>query len=73
MKIDWKSDEKNLTKLYPRETDQEDDDMEDLPSEPGSFFNFFEHEADPYDVSTARIIASSSLLTPLIDRTFHRR
>lgn len=52
MKIDWKDDKNNLTKHYPRETDEEDDEG-DLPSEPGSFFNFFEHEADPYDIGVA--------------------
>jgi template-activating factor I len=48
MKINWKSDEKNLTKLYPREMDPED---QDDVAEPGSFFNFFEHENDPMQVS----------------------
>ncbi|KXN83617.1 Protein SET [Leucoagaricus sp. SymC.cos] len=47
MKIDWKSDDKNLTKLYPREMDPEDGD--DV-AEPGSFFNFFEVEKDPMDI-----------------------
>lgn len=46
-KIDWKSDAKNLVKQYPRVTDEEDD----LPSEGGSFFNFFEVAEDPFDVS----------------------
>jgi hypothetical protein len=45
-KINWKSDDKNLTKLYPMQTDDEDE-----IGDPGSFFNFFEHEADPSDVS----------------------
>ncbi|KAI5124389.1 hypothetical protein M0805_008274 [Coniferiporia weirii] len=43
-KISWKSDAVNLTKLYPRVL--EDDDV----SDPGSFFNFFEKEADPFDI-----------------------
>jgi len=47
MKIDWKSNDKNLTKMYPRETDPDD---EDSIAEPGSFFNFFEQESDPMDV-----------------------
>ena len=47
-KIDWKDDSKNLTKLHPRVKDDEDDD---LPSEGGSFFNFFEIADDPFDVS----------------------
>ncbi|EPQ61018.1 hypothetical protein GLOTRDRAFT_53702 [Gloeophyllum trabeum ATCC 11539] len=46
-KIDWKDDSKNLTKLYPRETTDPDDDM---PSEGGSFFNYFESAEDPYDL-----------------------
>jgi len=48
IKIQWKDETKNLTKLYPRVTDEEDeDDMAD----PGSFFNFFEHADDPFNVS----------------------
>ncbi|KAF9452564.1 hypothetical protein P691DRAFT_772190, partial [Macrolepiota fuliginosa MF-IS2] len=47
VKIDWKDAEKALTKLYPRELDPED--TEDI-AEPGSFFNFFEHENDPMDI-----------------------
>jgi len=47
MKIDWKEDDKALTKLYPREMDPEDE--EDV-AEPGSFFNFFEHANDPMDI-----------------------
>ncbi|KAH8120660.1 hypothetical protein DFH11DRAFT_82001 [Phellopilus nigrolimitatus] len=43
-KISWKSDTVNLTKLHPRVTD--DDDV----SDPGSFFNFFEKESDPFDI-----------------------
>ncbi|KAI0651556.1 hypothetical protein C8Q79DRAFT_933983 [Trametes meyenii] len=46
VKIDWKDDSKNLTKLHPRVTDEDDD----LPSEGGSFFNFFEVADDPFDV-----------------------
>jgi len=46
-KINWKDSSKALTKVYPRETGEEDDDM---PADPGSFFNFFEHEADTSDV-----------------------
>lgn len=50
-KIDWKDEAKNLTKLHPRVTDEDDD----LPSEGGSFFNFFEVAQDPFDVSWPRI------------------
>ena len=46
-KINWKSDDKTLTKLYPRETDDEDEnDIADT----GSFFNFFEGAKDYVDV-----------------------
>ncbi|KAF9481725.1 hypothetical protein BDN70DRAFT_876050 [Pholiota conissans] len=46
MKIDWKDPEKALTKVYPREHGQDEDEI----AEPGSFFNIFEHEADPSEV-----------------------
>lgn len=46
--IQWKNGDKNLTKQYPRVNGEEADD---LPSEPGSFFNFFEYADDPFDVS----------------------
>lgn len=29
----------------------EEDESDDLPAESGSFFNFFEIESDPFDVS----------------------
>ena len=54
--INWKDDSKNLTKLYGRVVGEDEDDM---PAEPGSFFNFFEHPDDPFDVSFLR-----SLLSP---------
>ena len=46
-KISWKDDSKNLAKLHPRVKGDEEDD---LPAEPGTFFNFFEHSDDPFDV-----------------------
>ncbi|KAH9835830.1 uncharacterized protein C8Q71DRAFT_908227 [Rhodofomes roseus] len=46
-KINWKDDSKNLTKLHPRVTDEEGDDM---PAEAGSFFNLFEDAEDPFDL-----------------------
>lgn len=49
MKINWKDDSKNLTKLFPRIKD-EADDFDDLPADTGSFFNFFEQADDPFDV-----------------------
>ena len=45
-KINWKDADKALTKLYPRESGEDDDDVGD----PGSFFNFFEHETDPSEI-----------------------
>ncbi|KZT44487.1 hypothetical protein SISSUDRAFT_995916 [Sistotremastrum suecicum HHB10207 ss-3] len=45
--ITWKTDSKNLTKLHPRVADDEDD----MPAEPGSFFNFFTVAEDPFEVS----------------------
>ncbi|KAF5314078.1 hypothetical protein D9611_006764 [Ephemerocybe angulata] len=50
IKINWKDDEHNLTKLYPRVLDEDDDD---LPAESGSFFNFFEHKSDPFTIGEA--------------------
>jgi len=47
MKIDWKDAEKALTKLYPREKGEDEDDE---PAEQGSFFNFFEHDDDPFEI-----------------------
>ncbi|KAI0786099.1 hypothetical protein C8Q75DRAFT_774066 [Abortiporus biennis] len=45
-KIDWKDESKNLTKLYPRVIDEEDD----MPSDSGSIFNFFETGDDQFDI-----------------------
>ncbi|KAJ4489614.1 hypothetical protein C8J55DRAFT_422456 [Lentinula edodes] len=47
MKIDWKDAANALTKLYPREKGEDDDDD---PAESGSFFNYFEHEDDPFEI-----------------------
>ena len=47
MKINWKDASKALTKLHPRE---EGDDDDEIPANPGSFFNFFEVESDPFEV-----------------------
>lgn len=49
-KINWKSEENNLTKLYPRVLDEVDDD---IPAEGGSFFNFFEQKSDPFNIGEA--------------------
>lgn len=45
-KINWKEPEKALTKVYPRELGEDEDEIAD----PGSFFNFFEHSADPSEI-----------------------
>jgi template-activating factor I len=47
MQIQWKEPSKALTKLHPRERDQEEEDIIDF----GSFFTFFEVENDPAEVS----------------------
>ncbi|KAF8584508.1 hypothetical protein K439DRAFT_1288688, partial [Ramaria rubella] len=48
--INWKDDPKHLTKLYPRVSGEDSDDM---PAEPGSFFNYFEYADDPFDIGMA--------------------
>ncbi|KZT06318.1 uncharacterized protein LAESUDRAFT_726148 [Laetiporus sulphureus 93-53] len=60
-KIDWKDDSKNLTKLHPQVMD---DDGDDMPSEGGSFFNFFEHEGDPYDIG---VLVANDIFPEAID------
>jgi len=47
MKIDWKEPAKALTKLYPREKGEDNDDD---PAESGSFFNYFEFDDDPFEI-----------------------
>ena len=54
IKINWKDDSKNLTKLFGRTMGEEGDDM---PAEPGSFFNFFEYADDPFDVSYLLVVS----------------
>jgi len=44
-KINWKDSDKALTKLYPRENDEDE-----MPMETGSIFNFFELESDPSEL-----------------------
>lgn len=52
-KIEWKDATKNLTKLYPRIFDPEDDtDVQ----EPGSFFNIFESTKVTRDVYEAELV-----------------
>ncbi|WFD42687.1 hypothetical protein MPSI1_001335 [Malassezia psittaci] len=60
-KIQWKSDEKNLSKLKPTVGDlvegKEDDDDEDIDFEPGSFFSsFFDSESRQVAGSIGRAI-----------------
>lgn len=45
--INWRDASKNLVKLHPRIQDDVEDDM---PGEPGTFFNYFHHNDDPFDV-----------------------
>lgn len=47
IKVEWKDDSRNLSQLHPRVMEEGDD----LPAEGGSFFTFFEHADDPFDVS----------------------
>ncbi|CCM01618.1 uncharacterized protein FIBRA_03679 [Fibroporia radiculosa] len=61
IKIDWKEDSKNLTKLHPRVMD---DDGDDMPAEGGSFFNFFEHADDPFDVG---VLIANDIFPEAID------
>lgn len=55
-KIQWKDDAHNLTKLYPRVKDEDDD----IPAESGSFFNFFEEVEDPFQVSASVFVRSQN-------------
>jgi template-activating factor I len=48
-KINWKDPANALTKLHPRVKDDEGD-VDDMPADSGSFFNFFEIDSDPFDV-----------------------
>ncbi|KAG7099545.1 hypothetical protein E1B28_001379 [Marasmius oreades] len=53
-KINWKDEDKALTKLYPRkESEVEDEEDEDIPADSGSFFNFFELESDPLEIGVS--------------------
>lgn len=48
VKISWKSDKVNLTKIHPRLLDEDPETFELV--EPGSIFNLFETESDPFEV-----------------------
>ncbi|KAF5377639.1 hypothetical protein D9615_005127 [Tricholomella constricta] len=56
-KVNWKDAEKALTKLYPR------DDEDDI-GDPGSFFNFFEHDTDPSEIG---VVIASEIFPEAID------
>ena len=60
-KIDWKDPENAFTKKYPRQV-SEDEDADDLSGDPGSFFNFFEVESDPLDVSNRLALECSTAM-----------
>ncbi len=61
-KINWKEPDKALTKVYPRETENEE------VSEPGSFFNLFEYEGDPNEVNLSCATCLSLLIWQFIYR-----
>lgn len=72
IKISWKDPENALTKLHPRVVDDEAE-ADDLPADSGSFFNFFEMESDPFDVSVDEISFCFHRLTfVFIDWYAHR-
>ena len=50
--INWKSDSKNLVKLYPRRLNGDD---EDEVQDTGSFFNWFTTADDDFAVSGSRL------------------
>ncbi|KAH8100477.1 hypothetical protein BXZ70DRAFT_937338 [Cristinia sonorae] len=60
-KIDWKSDAKNLVKMYPRAADEDEDD---LPSESGSIFNFFTVAKDTFDLG---VIIANEIFPEAVD------
>lgn len=49
--INWKSDDVDLTKKFPRQTDSED--PEDFEGDSGSFFHYFTAATDPFSVGFA--------------------
>jgi len=53
-KIEWKGEDKNIVKKYPRKDDPDDDDLD---ADFGSFFNLFEAPEDKYNVSRTRSCA----------------
>ncbi|PCH33357.1 hypothetical protein WOLCODRAFT_135080 [Wolfiporia cocos MD-104 SS10] len=61
MKIEWKDSAKILTKLHPRVPGEDGDDM---PAEPGSFFNYFEIAEDPFDIG---ILLANEVFPEAID------
>lgn len=61
-KIEWKGEDKNIVKQYPRKDDPDD---EELDADFGSFFNLFEAPEDKYNVSTARRDTINAMLALL--------
>ena len=61
-KISWKDPANALTKLHPRVID-DGAEPDDLPAESGSFFNFFEIDSDPFDVSAGEMLYNIYQLT----------
>ncbi len=64
MTIDWKSDEKNLVKRYPRQKAQaqengEAQDGDEYEGDIGSFFCYFTEEGDSFSVSLVRPLRQS--------------
>lgn len=62
MPIDWKSEEKNLVKRYPREKarqangEKDDDDYDyEFEGDIGSFFCYFSEQGDTFDVCVKSI------------------
>ena len=53
-KPDWKSEDKNLTKKYPRSITQSAEDETDFEGDIGSFFVYFEEAGDQLQVRLDR-------------------
>jgi len=61
-KVEWKGEDKNIVKKYPRKDDPDD---EELDVDFGSFFNLFETPEDKYNVSATRGTRSCAMLVYL--------
>lgn len=58
-KIEWKGEDKNIVKKYPKKDDPDDDDLD---VDFGSFFNLFEAPEDKYNVSATWGTRSCTML-----------